>query len=148
MPAGAPRAETIVPRVLVVDDYQDGADSLALMLRALGADARAAYDGESAVQSAADFRPHLVLLDLGLPGATGVDIGRAILDMIGGASPAPRVVAVSGRSDDASRQACADAGFTGFLVKPVGLEAIARVVDECRPEAPEPPDTHSRLRPA
>jgi CheY-like chemotaxis protein len=110
------------PRVLVVDDYQDGADSLTLMLCALGADARAAYDGQSAVASAREFRPALVLLDLSLAGVSGIDIGVAIRSALGAASP--RLVALSGWSDEATRERTAAAGFDGHLAKPVELETI------------------------
>jgi len=147
MTGGAQSAETLGPRVLVVDDYRDGADSLALMLRALGADAQAAYDGDVALRIAEAFQPNLVLLDLGLPGGrTGVDVGRAILAH---ARVTPRVVAVSGSSHQEARQACRDAGFTGFLVKPVALEAIVALLDECgRGGSPEPAAPETRHRPA
>jgi CheY-like chemotaxis protein len=139
MPDGAPRAETPQLRVLVVDDYQDGADSMRLMLRALGTDARAVYDGPAAVDIMDEFRPHLVLLDLGLPGGlTGVDVGRTIL---GQARWPPRIVAVSGWSHDEAMQACRDAGFTGFLVKPVVLDAITALLDELRRHLPPEPAT-------
>src|SRR5262249_47365461 len=97
--SGHPRSSR--PRVLVVDDYQGGADSLAMMLCALGADARAAYDGESAKTSAAEFKPALILLDLSLAGASGIDVGVAIRSALG--PGAPRLVALSGWSDDATR---------------------------------------------
>ena len=108
--------------MLVVDDYQDGADSLTLMLCALGADARAVYDGESAMTSAREFRPALVLLDLSLGEASGIDVGVAIRSALG--PLAPRLVAVSGWNDDTTRASTAAAGFEGLLVKPVELEAI------------------------
>jgi CheY-like chemotaxis protein len=147
MTDGAPRAETIAPRVLVVDDYRDGADSLVLMLRALGAEAQAAYDGDVALRLAEAFQPNLVLLDLGLPGgATGVDVGRAILAQ---ARVTPRVVAVSGSSHQEARQACRDAGFTGFLVKPVALEAITALLDgRGGGPSPEPDAPQTRHSPA
>jgi CheY-like chemotaxis protein len=115
------------PRVLVVDDYPDGADSLTLMLRALGADARAVYDGESALRSVSEFRPDLVFLDLGLPGLTGLEVADTLRRSEGLQST--RLIAVSGRSQDEARQKSLDAGFHDYLVKPVALETIARMLE-------------------
>src|SRR5262245_50504217 len=115
-------------RVLVVDDYQDLADSLTLMLRALGADARAVYDGESALRSVEDFRPDLILLDLVLPGLTGLDVARAL-------SQWPdlrqtRLLALSGWSHDEARQTSLGAGFHAYLVKPVAIETLQLLLAE------------------
>jgi CheY-like chemotaxis protein len=110
------------PRVLVVDDYQDGADSLTLMLRTLGADARAVYDGETALASAVAFQPALVLLDLSLPGVSGLAVARALKGLA--ALRATRFVALSGWSDEGTRHETEVAGFDAYLVKPVELETI------------------------
>lgn len=119
------------PRVLVVDDYQDGADSLTLMLCALGADARAVYDGESAKASAAEFRPALVLLDLSLAGASGIEVGRDIRSALG--SGAPRLVALSGWNDDDTRAHTAAAGFDDYLVKPVEMDTVRSLLRSLTP---------------
>jgi len=117
------------PRVLVVDDYQDGADSLALMLRAFGADARAAYDGETALLCAAEFHPAIVLLDLTLPGVSGLDVARAIR----AAETTPvRLVAVSGWSDDNTRAETVAAGFDEYVVKPIAIEKVQALLAEAR----------------
>ena len=65
-------------RILVVDDNRDAADSLALMLRLAGHETQAAYDGVEAVQTAATFRPQVVLLDIGLPKMNGYEAARHI----------------------------------------------------------------------
>jgi CheY-like chemotaxis protein len=114
------------PRVLVVDDYQDGADSLTLMLRTLGADARAVYDGETALSSAVAFQPALVLLDLSLPGVSGLDVARALKGLSGLAST--RLVALSGWSDEATRHETEVAGFDEYVVKPVALEKVRELL--------------------
>jgi DNA-binding response OmpR family regulator len=117
------------PRVLVVDDYQDGADSLALMLRAFGADARTAYDGESALLCAAEFQPALVLLDLTLPGVSGFDVARSLR----ATGPAPlRLIAVSGWSDDNTRTETLAAGFDEYVVKPIAIEKVQALLAEAR----------------
>ena len=130
-----PRASA-APRVLVVDDYQDGADSLMLILRALGADARAVYDGETALRAVAEFKPDLMFLDLGLPGLSGLEVAAAIrrLDL-----EAPvRLFALSGRSQDEARGQSLDAGFEDYLMKPVALETVMRVLASAGPQASAP----------
>jgi two-component system CheB/CheR fusion protein len=126
MESGAPSAAQDQHRVLVVDDYQDLADSLTLMLRALGADARAVYDGESALRSVVEFRPHLILLDLGLPGLTGLDVARALSQIPDAAGT--RVVALSGWSHDEALRQSLEAGFDDFIVKPVAIETLQQLL--------------------
>ena len=65
-------------RILVVDDNRDGADSLAMMLKMMGNDTRTAYDGEEAVAAAVEFRPDVILLDIGLPKLNGYEACRRI----------------------------------------------------------------------
>ena len=110
----------------MVDDYHDLADSLALMLRALGADARVAYDGKSAIQCATEFRPDLMFVDLGLPGLTGLEVARAIR-----AAPdlsATHLVAVSGWNHDEARRQSSEAGFQEYVVKPLALETVQELL--------------------
>ena len=65
-------------RILVVDDNRDAADSLAMLLRTTGNDIRTAYDGLEAVQVASEFRPDVVLLDIGLPKIDGHEVAQRI----------------------------------------------------------------------
>jgi CheY-like chemotaxis protein len=65
-------------RVLIVDDNKDGADSPLLILQASGHEVRAAYDGESGLRLAREFRPDVVLLDLGMPGLNGYEVARRL----------------------------------------------------------------------
>jgi CheY-like chemotaxis protein len=135
MSSVAPGDGSVGPtRVLVVDDYQDLADSLALMLRALGANARAAYDGQSALTAAAEFRPDLVFLDLGLPGITGLEVARAIRRAPDLASV--YLVAVSGWNHDEARRQSVEAGFNDYVVKPLALDTVQRLLLACRAGGP------------
>src|SRR5262252_7425928 len=121
----APSRDPVGPtRVLVVDDYQDLADSLALMLRALGASARAVYDGQSALTAAAEFHPDLVFLDLGLPGMTGLDVARALRRALD--QQTIYLVAVSGWNHDDARRQSVEAGFDDYVVKPLALDTVQR----------------------
>jgi CheY-like chemotaxis protein len=70
--------EGVACRVLVVDDSQDGADTLARLLRMEGHDVRAAADGPSALAAAAAFRPDVVLLDIGLPRMDGYEVAAQL----------------------------------------------------------------------
>ena len=103
--------------MLVVDDNRDSADSLGQLLATLGHDVRIAYDGVSAIAEAGRFRPHVVLLDLGMPGLDGLETARRLR----AAYPADAMflVAVTGWGQDRDRQQTRAAGFDAHLVKPV-----------------------------
>jgi Response regulator receiver domain len=74
-PSGA-RPATIARRILVVDDNQDSAESLAMLLKLAGHEVQIAHDGLEAVERAATYQPHTVLLDLGLPKLNGYEVER------------------------------------------------------------------------
>ncbi|HEV8598556.1 MAG TPA: PAS domain S-box protein [Gemmatimonadales bacterium] len=127
-PAGNPTRQPSagpLPRVLVVDDSQDGADSLALVLQTLGAETRVAYDGDSALATARAFQPSLVLLDLGMPEMDGYEVAARIR-----ADPALRgvqLIALTGFGSEEERRRSSEAGFDAHCVKPVDparLQAI------------------------
>ena len=73
-------------RVLVVDDNVDGADSLAMLLLAMECDVRTAYDGEMAIREAEQFRPEVLLLDIGMPGIDGYETCHRIRTKTWGAA--------------------------------------------------------------
>ncbi len=76
-PAGArPLASSL--RILVVDDNRDAAASLGMLLRIMGQEVRTAHDGLEAVKLADEFRPQVVLLDIGLPGLSGHEAAQRI----------------------------------------------------------------------
>jgi CheY-like chemotaxis protein len=114
-------------RVLCVDDNRDCADSAALLLRAMGFEARACYDGPSALLANDTFRPALCFLDLNMPGMAGDELARSLRE-----SPGWRpllLVAVTAMSDEASRVRIVSAGFDLHLVKPVDPAKLMEVVD-------------------
>jgi PAS domain S-box-containing protein len=121
-------------RILVVDDNEDSTESLATLLKLLGHEVRTAYDGSSALAAARDFRPDVVLLDIGMPGMTGYDVARAMREM-----PEVRdavLVAQTGWGQDEDRRRSADAGFDHHLVKPVDLADLQLLLHESgRPAA-------------
>jgi CheY-like chemotaxis protein len=103
--------------VLVVDDNHDGADSLAMMLRALGHFVRVEYDGERGADVAAEWRPDIALLDIGLPVLNGYDLARRL--RAADATRSTVLVAVTGWGQLEDRRRSAQAGFDHHLVKPV-----------------------------
>jgi PAS domain S-box-containing protein len=112
-------------RVLVVDDNSDAAESLAEVLGIVGHEVRTAHDGEAGVAAAAEFRPDVVLMDLGMPGVDGCEAARRIRAEPWGAGPV--LVALTGWGSDDDRRRTHDAGFDRHLVKPVALAALTEV---------------------
>jgi PAS domain S-box-containing protein len=113
-------------RILIVDDNRDAADSLAAMLRLLGAHVRVVYDGLSALDAASADRPTDVLLDIDMPGMDGYEVAvrlRQDTNLHG-----IQLVAVTGWGQDDDRRRSAEAGFDHHLVKPVGPAALQRVL--------------------
>jgi PAS domain S-box-containing protein len=117
-------------RVLVVDDNADAADGLAAALKLKGHEARAVYDGPSALALAEAFRPQAVLLDLGLPGMDGHEVARRLREKpeLKGAW----VAAVTGWGQPEDRQRSKELGFDRHLVKPVKPSALARLLAELK----------------
>ncbi len=113
--------------VLVVDDNQDAAESLALLLRLLNNNVRTCNSGASALAAAAEHRPQLVLLDLGMPGMDGFEVARRLRTEPG----APLViVALSGWGQQSDRDRTTEAGFDRHLVKPVAACELERLLGD------------------
>jgi CheY-like chemotaxis protein len=106
-------------RVLVVDDNVDSAESLAKLLGMMGYEVRTAYNGLSVGDIVADFRPRVVLLDIGLPGLDGYEVARGLRAQQR-AEPL-LLVALTGYGQESDRQRSREAGFDFHLVKPLNL---------------------------
>jgi PAS domain S-box-containing protein len=111
-------------RVLVIDDNVDAANSLSLLLQALGHAVRAAYDGPSGIAMAQEFSPDVVMLDIGMPVMNGYDVARVLR----AASPAYVLVAVTGWGHEAAKRQAREAGFDYHLVKPTGEPELRDVL--------------------
>jgi len=113
-------------RVLIVDDNEDAANSLAMVLKLNGHETDAAYTSSDALARAAQFKPDVVLLDIGLPGMDGYQVAQRIRELPGLRNI--RLVAVTGygRSDD--RRRARDAGFDDHLTKPVEFSVLDRAL--------------------
>lgn len=128
--ASSPSAEIVERvrelRILVVDDNVDAAEGLRMVLELEGHEVRTAHSGSAAVQAVEPFQPQVVLLDLGMPGMSGLDVAREIRSMPNG--DAIRLVAVTGWAQDADRQSTQEAGFDRHLLKPLDLKQLRPVL--------------------
>lgn len=122
----APTARGHGVRVLVVDDNRDAAETLSALLELLGHGAQVANDGRAALEAVLDFRPQVVLLDLGMPGMNGYQVAQAIRN--DRRFDQPLLVALTGWGGPDERQRTSSAGFDLHLTKPVSLEAIEQIL--------------------
>jgi CheY-like chemotaxis protein len=119
-------------KILVADDSQDGADSLAFLLRTAGHDVQTAYDGRTAIQQAEQLKPDVVLLDIGMPEVSGYDVARAIRREAWGRNM--RLIALTGWGQAEHRRRSLEVGFDDHLVKPVELDVLERMLQMGTPE--------------
>jgi PAS domain S-box-containing protein len=125
--AGAGRMEcTRAMRILVVDDNQDSAELLSVLLEMDGHDVRAANSGFDALHLAAQHKPEVALVDIGMPGIDGYEVARRIRRSTG--LERTVLVAVTGYGQQDDIQKSREAGFDDHLVKPVDLETLRKVL--------------------
>ncbi len=122
---GVEREQSRARRVLVVDDNRDSADSLALLLSLQGHELRCAHSGAEALEVASEFRPHVVLLDIGMPHMNGYEVARRIRAQTGG--PEITLVAVTGWGQIEDKRRASEAGFDQHFVKPIGPQDLAKL---------------------
>lgn len=132
--AGAPAAtrharETAAPRrILVVDDNVDAATGMSMLLAIGGHETHVAHDGASALDAYARLRPDVVLLDIGLPVMSGLDVCKQMRALSSG--PPALIIALTGWGTESDRQKSRDAGFDHHLVKPVDYDALTLLLAE------------------
>lgn len=130
-PPPSPCEETIEPsgqslRVLVVDDNEGAAKMLSMLVKAIGHDVQTAHDGPTALQTALDYRPDVVLLDIGLPGMNGHEVAKrirkeAVLENV-------VLVAMTGYGQEEDRQISLESGFDHHLVKPGDFKDVQTIL--------------------
>jgi PAS domain S-box-containing protein len=126
-------------RILVVDDSPDSATSMAMMLQLLGNETRTARDGIEAVAVAEQFRPRVILMDIGMPRLDGYAATRRIREQPWGRGVA--VIALTGWGQEADRLKSREAGCDGHLVKPINwpdLEKLLRELEGGTSNDPQP----------
>jgi PAS domain S-box-containing protein len=128
-PATAPTdARDFDRRVLIIDDNEDAAETLAALITSLGAETRTANDGPRGLECAWDFRPDVVLLDIGMPGMDGYETCQRLR-----AHPIGRrahVVALTGWGQPQDRERALASGFDEHMTKPADPRAIATLLTE------------------
>lgn len=122
----SPRAVLDAKRVLVVDDNQDAAESLGMLLGTYGAAVDVAYDGESALAAVARFRPEIVLLDIGMPGMDGYEVAGRLRQLEGGEDLL--LIALTGWAQPRDVRRSESAGFDVHLTKPVNADRVSRLI--------------------
>ena len=129
VPAGpaARLPQATASKVLVVDDHQDAAQSMAEMLRLIGAEVMVAHDGPAAITLAQTFVPQLVLLDIGLPVMDGYETARRLRAL---PDRGMRLIALTGYGSERDKALAVQAGFDAYWVKPVALETIEAMLAE------------------
>jgi PAS domain S-box-containing protein len=121
---------TTAQRVLVVDDNRDGAEALARLLRHLGYEVAAEYDGLTALERAKHFEPEVVLLDLGMPKMDGFQVCERLRAHTWTRRPCIVALTGWGRENDLARTK--SAGFDAHLVKPVEGGALVELLEQHR----------------
>jgi CheY-like chemotaxis protein len=112
--------------ILIADDNRDAADSSAEFLRLDGHEVHVAYDGNQALDAYDRLRPEIVILDIGMPGLSGLETARAIRELPAGDKTT--LVAITGWGRDKDRKAALDAGFDHHFAKPVSPALIRSVL--------------------
>jgi signal transduction histidine kinase/CheY-like chemotaxis protein len=136
--AGAEGPQDVAPApagrsILVIEDNEDGAQSLADVLELQGHRVHIASDGRAGLALARELRPDVVLCDIGLPDLDGYAVARTLRRE--GALEGTRLVALSGYAQPEDRQRARDAGFDAHLAKPPDFDALLRVLE---PENAQP----------
>ena len=116
--AGAPARSS----VLVIDDNVDAADTLAALLRTLGAEVHVAYDGPSGLAASHSHRPAAMIVDIGMPGMNGYQFAAQIRQQA--CFDAVLLVALTGWGQEHDRSSSHDAGFDHHLVKPADVVVL------------------------
>ena len=119
-------ADTAGRKILVADDDQDSAESLAMLFQMMGHEVRSALNGVEAIALAADFQPDLIVLDIGMPGLDGYEVCRRIRQQPGAHTIV--IAALTGWTRDEDRDRSQEAGFDYHLVKPVEPDVLVQLV--------------------
>jgi CheY-like chemotaxis protein len=125
-----------VPRVLIIDDNAEAVEAMVALIRVLGYDSRGAPDGHAALALAAQWRPDIIFLDIGMPGMDGYEVVRRIRSVPEIAGTA--VIAWTGFGEDEDRRRAEHIGFDRYLVKPVDVRTLRAVLAEFSPKVPPP----------
>jgi CheY-like chemotaxis protein len=124
----AERAPTRQRRVLVLDDNQDAADLLGLMLESVGYETTVVYNGRAALDAARRTQPDIAILDLGMPDMNGYEVARALRHRPEAATLG--LIALTGWGSREDKDAAIEAGFDVHLTKPIEAGALRAALGE------------------
>jgi CheY-like chemotaxis protein len=142
-PAAGPSREVYGRRVLVVDDNLDAAESTAAFLRLEGHEVKTVGDGNEALSSVRVFAPHVIVLDIGLPGLDGYAVARQLRER--GDTSHALLIAVTGYGQKDDKHRATEAGFDYHFVKPTDPRQIQAAIEQGRPpERAAAPSSQSR----
>ena len=113
-------------RLLVVDDNMDAADILVMTLQMFGHEVQVAYSGQAALETAVEYQPECVLLDIGLPEMDGYQVAQHLRQQ-----PQTKdvwLIAMTGYGQDSDRQRTKEAGFDHHFVKPVDPQKLQNLL--------------------
>lgn len=113
-------------RILVVDDNVDAANTLSALLEVAGHEVRNSYDGTSAIATAREFKPDVIILDIGLPDMTGREVAAKLRQLPETATAF--IVALSGYGQEKDKQQSLESGFDDHITKPVSFDALTRLI--------------------
>jgi CheY-like chemotaxis protein len=114
-------------RILIVDDNKDLAGSLARLLRILGYDVEAVFDGRKGIETARTYRPRVVLLDIGLPNLDGYHVARTLRQE---GFNDTMIIALSGYGQEEDLKRSREAGMDHHLTKPVDVKTISQLISQ------------------
>jgi signal transduction histidine kinase/CheY-like chemotaxis protein len=137
-PAAAPGDErpSAAPqrRILVADDNEDSARSMAGVLKLMGNEVLTAYGGTEAIEAAKEFRPEIILMDVGMPRLNGYEAVRRIREQPWGRDAI--IIALTGWGQEEDREQSIEAGCDGHLVKPVNFPDLEKLLAKFARNAP------------
>jgi DNA-binding response OmpR family regulator len=116
------------PRILIVDDNEKAARTLAMLCELSNTSVKYVTTGKMAIRQASDFKPDLILLDIGMPDIDGYDVCRQIRKE--NKMHDVKIYANSGWTDDEHKEKSIQAGFDGYLVKPVPIKVLYDIIAE------------------
>ena len=109
-----------------MEDNKDAADSLKMLLEAYGYEVEVAYTGPEGVRAAEEYRPEVVICDIGLPGMDGYRVAQALRG--NPTTSAARLIALTGYGQDEDRRKAREAGFDEHLTKPADPAALTSLL--------------------
>lgn len=131
--AGPETTATNSKRILVVDDNVDAAESLALLLEMSGHITRSVHDGTTGLTAAEEFRPDVILLDIGLPDINGYEVAHLLRQKPWGNNIL--LIAATGWGQDKDKALAKAAGFDKHLTKPIDYQKLNRLLEKTTSQA-------------